>query len=72
MTSLSTIAAMLPLTFEKGESADLWAPLALTVVTGIALSSVLTLLVIPAAYVMLEDIKKYFAKENVSPIPNEV
>ncbi|MFN0118092.1 MAG: efflux RND transporter permease subunit [Elusimicrobiota bacterium] len=54
MTSLSTIAAMLPLTFAKGESAEMWAPLAKTVVSGIALSSVLTLFVIPAAYVMLE------------------
>jgi HAE1 family hydrophobic/amphiphilic exporter-1 len=58
MTSLSTIAAMLPLVFEKGESADLWRPLALVVVSGIALSSVLTLFVIPAAYIMLEDAKK--------------
>ncbi|MCG3206022.1 MAG: Cobalt-zinc-cadmium resistance protein CzcA [Elusimicrobia bacterium] len=58
MTSLSTIAAMLPLTFGRGESADLWAPLAMTVVTGIALSSVLTLFVIPAVYVVLEDIRQ--------------
>jgi len=56
MTSLSTIAAMLPLTFSKGESADMWAPLAMTVVSGIALSSVLTLFVIPAAYVILHNL----------------
>ncbi len=59
MTSLSTIAAMLPLTMARGESSDMWAPLALTVVSGIALSSVLTLFVVPAAYVVLEkDLKK--------------
>jgi HAE1 family hydrophobic/amphiphilic exporter-1 len=59
MTSLCTIAAMLPLTIASGESSDLWSPLAVTVVAGIALSSVLTLFVIPAAYVVLEkDIKK--------------
>jgi len=54
MTSLSTIAAMLPLTIAKGESAEMWSPLATTVVSGIALSSVLTLYVVPAAYVMLD------------------
>jgi len=54
MTSLSTIAAMAPLMAARGESADMWAPLATTVVSGIALSSVLTLYVIPAAYVMLD------------------
>lgn len=53
MTSLTTIGAMLPLTFSKGQSSDIWAPLALTVVTGIALSAFLTLFVIPAAYVIL-------------------
>jgi HAE1 family hydrophobic/amphiphilic exporter-1 len=59
MTSLCTIAAMLPLTIASGESSDLWAPLALTVVAGIALSSVLTLFVVPAAYVTLEkDLKR--------------
>ncbi|MCB4757318.1 MAG: efflux RND transporter permease subunit [Elusimicrobia bacterium] len=56
MTSLSTIAAMLPLTFSRGESADMWVPLALTVVSGIALSSVLTLVVIPTAYVILDGV----------------
>ena len=53
MTSLTTIGAMIPLAFSKAESADLWQPLALTVVSGIALSSFLTIFVIPAAYVIL-------------------
>jgi HAE1 family hydrophobic/amphiphilic exporter-1 len=68
MTSLCTIGAMLPLTLKGGESAEMWAPLALTVVTGIALSSVLTIFVIPAAYLALEDIKERFAAHrNVIP-----
>jgi HAE1 family hydrophobic/amphiphilic exporter-1 len=62
MTSLSTIAAMFPLTINKGESSDLWAPLALTVTSGIALSSVLTLFVIPAAYMVLEDARKMWGR----------
>ncbi len=64
MTSLSTIAAMLPLTFSAGESSDLWSPLALTVVSGIALSSVLTLFVIPAAYVALEEATVWWEKRK--------
>jgi HAE1 family hydrophobic/amphiphilic exporter-1 len=58
MTSLCTIVAMVPLLFETGESSDLWTPLALTVVSGLSIASVLTLFVIPAAYVVLEDLKK--------------
>jgi len=53
MTSLTTMGALMPLAFGKGESSELWSPLAITVVSGIAVSSVLTLFVIPAAYVIL-------------------
>ncbi len=58
MTSLTTICGMLPLALKKGGSAEMWVPFALTVISGIALSSVLSIFVIPAAYVFLEDVKK--------------
>jgi HAE1 family hydrophobic/amphiphilic exporter-1 len=61
MTSLTTIAGMLPLAIKKGGSAEMWVPFALTVISGIAVSSVLSIFVIPAAYVVLEDLKKRFA-----------
>jgi HAE1 family hydrophobic/amphiphilic exporter-1 len=60
MTSLTTICGMLPLAIKKGGSAEMWVPFALTVVSGIAVSSVLSIFVIPAAYVVLEDVKKRF------------
>jgi HAE1 family hydrophobic/amphiphilic exporter-1 len=68
MTSLTTIVAMLPLLFEAGESSDLWRPLALTVVSGLSLSSVLTIFVIPAAYVTLEDLKSRHSRNFQSGI----
>lgn len=67
MTSLTTIAAMVPLIADKGESADLWSPLALTVVSGLAFSSLLTIFVIPAAYVVLEDVKFRFQSSKFKP-----
>lgn len=50
MTSLTTILALLPLTFGFGESADLRSPMAWAVVGGLITSTILSLVVIPCVY----------------------
>jgi hydrophobic/amphiphilic exporter-1 (mainly G- bacteria), HAE1 family len=50
MTSLTTMLALLPLTFGIGESASLRSPMALAVIGGLVTSTVLTLIVIPCVY----------------------
>jgi HAE1 family hydrophobic/amphiphilic exporter-1 len=50
MTTLTTILALLPMALAWGEGAELRSPLAITVACGLAMSTLLTLLVIPAAY----------------------
>ncbi|MGF7139747.1 efflux RND transporter permease subunit [Roseimarinus sediminis] len=50
MTSLTTILALLPLTFGFGESAELRSPMAWAVVGGLITSTLLTLVVIPCVY----------------------
>jgi HAE1 family hydrophobic/amphiphilic exporter-1 len=53
MTTLTTILALLPMAIAGGEGAELRAPLAITVAAGLFLSTLLTLVVIPAAYVLV-------------------
>jgi len=53
MTSLTTIFGMVPLAFELGDGAELWAPMARAVIGGMVVSTVLTLLVVPASYVSM-------------------
>jgi HAE1 family hydrophobic/amphiphilic exporter-1 len=53
MTSLTTILALLPLTFGFGESADLRSPMAWAVVGGLITSTILSLVVIPCVYDVL-------------------
>lgn len=53
MTSLTTILALLPLTFGFGESASLRSPMALAVIGGLVTSTLLTLVVIPCVYDLL-------------------
>ena len=54
MTSLTTILALLPLTFGFGESASLRAPMALAVIGGLVTSTILTLAVIPCVYAQFD------------------
>jgi HAE1 family hydrophobic/amphiphilic exporter-1 len=50
MTTLTTILALLPLALGIGEGSDAQAPLARVVVGGLAVSTLITLLLIPALY----------------------
>ncbi len=54
MTSLTTVLALLPLTFGFGESASLRAPMAWAVIGGLVTSTLLTLVVIPCVYAVLD------------------
>ena len=54
MTSMTTILALLPLTFGFGESASLRAPMAWAVIGGLVTSTLLTLVVIPCVYAAID------------------
>ncbi|MGK7390107.1 MAG: efflux RND transporter permease subunit [Candidatus Cyclobacteriaceae bacterium M2_1C_046] len=55
MTSLTTILALLPLTFGFGESAELRAPMAIAVIGGLITSTILTLIIIPCYFESIEN-----------------
>jgi HAE1 family hydrophobic/amphiphilic exporter-1 len=50
MTSATTIFGLLPMALGLGEGAELRAPLAITVIGGLAVATILTLIVIPVVY----------------------
>ncbi len=53
MTTLTTVLGLLPMALAWGEGAELRSPLAITVAGGLILSTLLTLVVIPAAYLLV-------------------
>ncbi|MEM7232016.1 MAG: efflux RND transporter permease subunit, partial [Planctomycetota bacterium] len=53
MTTLTTILGLLPMAISVGQGAELRTPLAITVASGLFFSTFLTLLVIPAAYMIV-------------------
>jgi len=60
ITSLTTILALLPLTFGFGEGAALRAPMALAVIGGLVTSTLLTLVVIPCVYLVTDELAGTF------------
>ncbi len=54
MTALTTILAMLPLALGIGESGEAWAPMARAVMGGLTVATILTLIVVPVIYTVME------------------
>ena len=50
MTTLTTVLGMLPMALGRGEGAELWRALGMTVCWGLSISTVVTLVLIPAVY----------------------
>ncbi|MFA6384267.1 MAG: efflux RND transporter permease subunit, partial [Candidatus Omnitrophota bacterium] len=57
MTSLTTILGLIPMAIDKSESSNLWSPLAITVIGGLTLSTILTLFIIPCVYQVFCDFR---------------
>lgn len=57
MTSLTTMLALLPLCFGFGQSASLRSPMAIAVIGGLFTSTLLTLVVIPCVYDLIDRLK---------------
>jgi len=64
MTTLTTILGMLPLALGLGEGAEIRAPMAITVIGGLLTSTVLTLIVIPVVYTLV-DRRAVYKKDSV-------
>jgi len=70
LTSVTTIAGMLPLLAETSLQAQVLVPLVASVVFGMISSTVLLLLVLPAAYAIMEDLGiRENEEENLPKIP---
>ena len=63
MTALSTIIGMLPVALSRGSGAELRTGMAWVIIGGMALSTLLTLIVVPALY------KAFHARQRTSSEP---
>jgi multidrug efflux pump subunit AcrB len=53
MTSLATIIGMIPMALKMGTGSEQYAPMARTIIGGLASSVLLTVFIVPAAYLLI-------------------
>jgi multidrug efflux pump subunit AcrB len=64
LTSLTTVAGLLPIYFEKSLQAQFIIPMAISLGMGILFATVITLILIPVLYAVLEDVKNLFRRKE--------
>jgi HAE1 family hydrophobic/amphiphilic exporter-1 len=67
MTTLSIIAGLIPTALGVGAGASQRSAIAITIIGGQSLCLLLTLLVVPVAYAMVEDLKQWWAGRKGVP-----
>ncbi len=69
MTTLTTVLGLLPVAIGIGEGAELQAPMARSVLGGLTLSTLVTLVFIPTLYVSTEELRVRLRRRRVVPAP---
>jgi len=64
MTKLTTILAMIPLTVGFGESVSLRAPMAIAVIGGLITSTLMSLIVIPCVFEVIDGLRDRFRRKD--------
>ena len=65
LTSLTTFAGLTPLLLEKSLQAKFLIPMGISLGFGVIFATVITLILVPAMYLILEDIRSFFKKIRI-------
>jgi multidrug efflux pump subunit AcrB len=63
LTSLTTFAGLTPLMLERSVQAQLLIPMAISLAFGVIFATAITLVLVPALYLIVEDVKASFRRE---------
>jgi HAE1 family hydrophobic/amphiphilic exporter-1 len=66
MTTAAMVFGMLPTALKIGEGSESRAPMAIAVIGGLITSTLLTLVVIPVVYTIVDDVENYFKKKKAT------
>ncbi len=61
MTTITTIGGTLPMALSRAQGAELWNQLGVTLVGGLAVSTLITLIIVPTIYYFVERRKEVAA-----------
>ena len=72
MTSLTTFAGLLPLLAETSTQAKLLVPMAISLGFGVLFATVITLVLVPVVYRLLQDAGDALGRPEAAPAPAPV
>ncbi len=55
MTTMTTFFGMLPMALSRGQGAEIWRPLAVSVMGGLVVSMLVTMILVPVVYSLVEE-----------------
>jgi len=54
MTTITTLAGLLPMAVSNGQGSEVWQPLGITMISGLSVSTLITLIFVPTLYAIVE------------------
>ena len=72
MTTVTTVLGLLPMSLGWGEGGELRAPLAVTVIGGLIVSTLVSLVVVPVLYDSLEALTRFGRAGGPEPLPKSI
>lgn len=66
MTTITTVAGWLPLATSRGEGSEVWQPLGITMIGGLAVSTLLTMIFVPTFYALIESLRRKNSRSNMN------
>ena len=64
LTTLTTFCGLAPMIFETSRQARFMIPMAISLGFGIAFATVITLVLMPCLYLIMEDVRAFFSREE--------
>ena len=72
LTTLTTFGGLTPMIFETSRQARFLIPMAISLGFGILFAAFITLLLVPALYLIIEDLRQLFRPQEMVPIQQDV
>ena len=72
LTTLTTFGGLAPMIFETSRQARFLIPMAISLGFGILFATIITLLLVPSLYLVLEDLHQLFIPKKASPVGRDV
>ena len=72
MTTATTCLGLLPMALGAGDGAELRTPMAIAVISGLLVSTLLTLIVIPVVYLLVDRLRQRITQRQTAKDPDEI